>query len=33
MVLGALLAIISITSAAFVVHKRIEKQIDALEGL
>ena len=33
MVLGALLAIISITSAAFAVHKRIEKHIDMLEDL
>ena len=33
MVLGALLAIISITSAALAVHKRIEKHIDMLEDL
>ena len=33
MLLSALLAIVGITSAAFAVHKRIEKKIAALEDL
>ena len=33
MVIGALLAIGSITYAAFVIHRHIEKKMDALEDL